>query len=215
MFKNITVYCGSGKGHNPAYINAAKELGEEIAKNKMNLVYGAGFTGMMGELAKSVLDNGGDVIGVVTNDLWKKEGLSGISNENQRLFSPSLMIPVIVGDFPHRRRILMAEADVICALPGSIGTIDEISEAIAMATFGGLKKPIIILNTNGYYDGFYKQLKISVDEGFASDKVLDVFKMVEHPHQIIPTAIKMMPQPNRTIITQEAIKKSYQKSKDE
>ena len=138
---NITVYLGSNDGRDPALKKAVRELGYWIGRNHHTLIYGGSKRGLMGELAESVLMAGGKVIGVepqfFIDDGFLHEGITEtISTETMA-----------------ERRIKMMEmGDAYIALPGGIGTLDEISEVIVMAALGKHQKPCIIYNKNGYYD---------------------------------------------------------------
>ena len=155
--EKICVFCGSSEGNDLAIIQAAQKVGQLFAEREITLVYGAAKIGVMGILAKSVLDNGGNVIGVIPNFLKKKEvvhlGLTElITTENM-----------------HERKLKMQEAsDGFIALPGGMGTLEELFEIITWLQLGLHQKPIGLLNINGFYDDLIKMLETMVRKGFLS-----------------------------------------------
>lgn len=139
--KRLCVYCGSSPGALPAYVEAARGLGALMAARGLELVYGGGNVGMMGEVAQSVLDHGGHVIGVIPRDLVKREvAHTGLAD-------------LRIVDSMHERKALMAElADAFVALPGGIGTLEELLEVMTWAQLGLHAKPCGVLNVEGYFD---------------------------------------------------------------
>lgn len=155
--EKICVFCGSSDGNDLAITDAAKKLGEIFAERNITLVYGAAKIGVMGVIAKSVLDNNGKVIGIIPNFLKRKEvvhlGLSElITTENM-----------------HERKMRMQEeSDGFIALPGGMGTLEELFEIITWLQLGLHQKPIGLLNINGFYDDLIKMLETMVRKGFLS-----------------------------------------------
>ena len=154
---NITVYMGSNPGKNPAYREAAKELGRFIGGNGHTLVYGGSDAGLMGVVADNVLETGGMVIGVFPRTL------KGIESQHPRLDKL-----LETNDLRERRAKMIALGDVFVALPGGPGTIEEISEIMSLARIGHLKGLCTILNVEGYFDHFKAQYDKMVEEGFIS-----------------------------------------------
>lgn len=155
--KSILVYCGSAKGNNPVYTEATQRLGSVLAANKIQLIYGGGSIGLMGVVADTVMKNRGEVIGVIPKFLNVKEvGHGGLTS----LIEVSSM---------HERKAKMEEmCDAAIALPGGYGTLDELFEILTWSQLGLHKKPIGILNVNGYFNGLIAQLDTMVKEGFLS-----------------------------------------------
>ncbi|MFK5972744.1 MAG: TIGR00730 family Rossman fold protein [Flavobacteriaceae bacterium] len=153
--KSIVVFCGSSEGNDQEIISAAKELGKVFAKQNIILVYGGAKIGIMGIMAQSALDNGGNVIGIIPDFLKSKEVFhSGLSQ-------------LIITKNMHDRKLKMHElSDGIIALPGGYGTLEELFEMITWAQLGLHQNPIGILNTNGFYDDLLKMLKKMVTQGF-------------------------------------------------
>ncbi|MFA9459687.1 TIGR00730 family Rossman fold protein [Thiohalorhabdus methylotrophus] len=153
--ERICVFAGSGAGHRPAYAEAADALGGLLAQRGMGLVYGGGHTGLMGVLADATLRAGGEVIGVIP------EALRTLELAHERL--PELEV---VGSM-HARKARMAElADAFIALPGGIGTLEELFEVFTWAQLGLHAKPCGLLNAAGFYDPLTHFLDETVTEGF-------------------------------------------------
>ena len=138
--KKICVYCGSGPGTNPAFIGAAREFGGILAKNKIGLVYGGGNVGMMGEVARAVLAQGGDVTGIIPDFLVQREH----ANRNVDNL-------IVTRDMHERKRKMFELADAFVAMPGGIGTLEELVEQLTWAQLGRHKKPILIANIDGFW----------------------------------------------------------------
>jgi uncharacterized protein (TIGR00730 family) len=139
--RSVCVYCGSGPGTDPAFVEAALAFGKILAENKIRLVYGGGSLGLMGAVATSVLDHGGEVTGIIPEFLTGKERKLTRAQE------------VIVTDDMHERKQIMFErADAFVALPGGIGTLEELVEQMTWAQLGRHHKPILIVNVAGFWD---------------------------------------------------------------
>lgn len=155
--EKICVFCGSSDGNDLAITDAAKKLGEIFAERNITLVYGAAKIGVMGTIAKSVLDNKGNVIGIIPNFLKKKEVVHlGLTE-------------LITTQNMHERKMKMQEeSDGFIALPGGMGTLEELFEIITWLQLGLHQKPIGLLNTNGFYNDLIKMLETMVRKGFLS-----------------------------------------------
>jgi uncharacterized protein (TIGR00730 family) len=151
----ICVYAGSNPGTNPAYAEAAAELARLLASRDIGVVYGGGKVGLMGILADAALAAGGEVIGVIPQDLMDREvGHGGVTELH------------VVASM-HERKALMAElSDAFVALPGGIGTLEELIEVYTWSQLGLHDKPMGMLNVAGYYDGLAALLDHAVQEGF-------------------------------------------------
>ncbi len=162
--KNICIFCGSAKGNNKIYVQAAKELARQLAEQRHRLIYGGASIGIMGELAEEWLAFGSEVVGIMPRDIIRLEvahnGLSKfIETENM-----------------HERKMLMHKmSDLFIALPGGMGTLDELCEEITWAQLAFHQKKIIIANINGYYDHFIAHIHKMHQEGFYADKHLALF----------------------------------------
>lgn len=160
--KNIAVFCGSSSGNDSKIISEAYALGKTFAKRNIALVYGAAKIGIMGEVAKGVLENKGNAIGVIPEFLKTKE----IVNEN--------LTSLIVTNSMHDRKVVIYEkSDGFIIIPGGFGTMDEFFEITTWGQLGLHTKPIGILNTNGYYNALIEQSKTMVKNGFLKQENLD------------------------------------------
>jgi len=139
--RSICVYCASGPGNNPAFVAAATAFGKILAENGIRLVYGGGSVGLMGALAESVLDHGGTVTGVIPDFLVDREHM--LSRVQER---------IITRDMHERKRVMFERADAFVALPGGIGTLEELVEQLTWAQLGRHKKPILIVNIERFWD---------------------------------------------------------------
>ena len=153
--ERIAVFCGSSTGFNRIYVDDAKKLGVYMAKNNIGLVYGGGKIGIMGALADAVLENKGEVIGVIPDMLRHVE------------VAHTKITEMIVTKKMSKRKVTISKlVSGYIALAGGFGTLDEIFEAMTLGQLGIEKKPVGILNTNGYFDHLLKQLDVMVKEGF-------------------------------------------------
>jgi len=154
---SICIYCGSRSGDDPAFAAAARAVGRAIGERGWRLVYGGGRVGLMGEVADAALAAGATVIGVIPRALMAREhGHRGLDE-------------LIVVDTMHERKRLMAEhSDAFIALPGGIGTFEELFEAWTWLQLGYHAKPVGLLNIAGYYDGLLSFLEQAVGRGFLS-----------------------------------------------
>lgn len=152
---SLCVYCGSKPGHNPAFVQAAQAVGRWIGQNGGQLVYGGGNGGLMGEVAHATLAAGGRVVGIMPTALVERE------------FANATCTELHVVEDMHQRKAMMAErADAFLALPGGIGTFEELFEAWTWQQLGYHDKPIGLLNVDGYYDGLLSFMTTTVEQGF-------------------------------------------------
>ena len=152
---SVSVFCGSSSGANPEYADAARKLGRALAEQRITLVYGGGNVGLMGELADAVLAGGGEVVGVIPHGLAVKE----LAHEGATKMH--------VVDTMHDRKALMADlSDASLALPGGLGTLEEIFEVITWGQLGIHRKPCGFLNVAGYYDQLITFLDFVVGQQF-------------------------------------------------
>ncbi len=163
MIKSVAVFCGSRPGASDAYIEGAKAVGKELAKRNITLVYGAASVGIMGAVADSVLENGGQAIGVMPEFLKRKE-----------IVHPRLSELIIV-DSMHERKAKMADlANGFIALPGGPGTLEEFFEIYTWSQLGLHQKPCGILNINQYYDPLITLYQHMLKEKFLDEKFRDM-----------------------------------------
>lgn len=171
---SICVYCGARHGAKPVYTEAARALGAAIGSRGWQLVYGGGKVGLMGEVADATLAAGGRVVGVIPESLKNLEvGHQGLDELH--------VVPTM-----HIRKQMMAErADVFIALPGGIGTLEELYEVWTWRQLGYHDQPIGMLNIDGYYDHLLSFMKHSVTEGFLSAPQNDVLQVGQDPEALL------------------------------
>jgi uncharacterized protein (TIGR00730 family) len=161
----ICVFCGSSDSVDNAYLDAAWALGEAVAERGLDLIFGGGGTGLMGSLADAALAGGGQVIGILPRIF-----------DTPALAHPNLSELRIVDDMHNRKAMMMEAADAFLALPGGFGTFEELFEVLTWAQIGIHRKPVGVLNVNGYFDPLIDLIEHSRDEGFILE---------EHPDLLI------------------------------
>lgn len=172
---NICVYCGSGCGRNPAYLSAARQLGQTLAEADIGLIYGGGSLGLMGEVAKSTLAAGGRVTGIIPDFLVQRERMLTDVNE------------LIVTANMHERKMTMFErADGFIALPGGMGTLEELVEISTWSQLGRHNKPIILANIDSYWDPLLTLLEHMRQEQFIRAGLEVHIEVVSEVEDIVP-----------------------------
>ena len=171
---NICVYCGSSPGKNKTILDQAQKFGRLMAERGHNLVYGGSSLGVMGVIADSVMLNGGEVIGVIPENLFSKEvAHTGIT----RLITVKDM---------HQRKSHMAElADAFVAFPGGFGTMEELFEIITWNQIGILKKPVTIMNIDGFYNKLIDMIDHAAETGFIKPKNREIIQVAETLEQCL------------------------------
>jgi uncharacterized protein (TIGR00730 family) len=139
--KTVCVYCGSGPGTNPLFVEAAIALGKALAENSIRLVYGGGSIGLMGAVATSVLDHGGTVTGIIPDFLTARE--NALTRIQEMIVTP---------DMHERKRLMFERSDAFVALPGGIGTLEELVEQLTWQQLGRHSKPILLANIDGFWE---------------------------------------------------------------
>jgi uncharacterized protein (TIGR00730 family) len=175
LIRTVCVYCGSGPGANPAFVDAARRLGRILAENSVGLVYGGGSLGLMGALAKSVLDHGGRVTGIIPEFLTDRE---------KALLQAQEII--VTRDMHERKRIMFERADAFVALPGGIGTLEELVEQMTWAQLGRHKKPIMIANVAGFWDPLCALLDHMENLAFIRPELTINLLVAEGVEEILP-----------------------------
>ena len=174
IIKGVCVFCGSSPGRGPVYMRAAEDLGSEIARRGMTLVYGGASVGLMGMVARTVLDAGGRVIGVIPESL-----------KDQEIVQDGLLEMYIVSSMHERKAKMVELSDAFIALPGGFGTLEEFFEVITWAQLGIHVKPCGLLNISGYYDKLLSFLDDAVEEGFIYGLHRDVILTANNPSELI------------------------------
>ena len=138
--KTVCVYCGSGPGTNPRFIESATALGKALAENGIRLVYGGGSVGMMGAVASAVLHHGGQVTGIIPEFLIRKEVMMPLQDL------------IVTPDMHERKRLMFEHSDAFVALPGGIGTLEELVEQLTWQQLGRHAKPVLLANIDGFWE---------------------------------------------------------------
>jgi uncharacterized protein (TIGR00730 family) len=175
QIRTVCVYCGSSPGTNPAFIAAARRFGEILASEKVGLVYGGGSRGLMGEVARAVLENGGHVIGVIPEFLKSKEGIQTAAQEI-----------IVTADMHTRKQTMFSRADAFVALPGGIGTLEELVEQMTWAQLGQHPKPILMVNIAGFWDPLLALLDHMAKLGFVHSPERTRYLITDKIEEIIP-----------------------------
>ena len=175
---NVCVYCGSGHGTDPRYAQAARTLGESLAEAGIGLVYGGGGLGLMGEVARATLGAGGRVTGIIPEFLTRKEHML---REVDKL--------LITADMHERKRLMFEHSDAFVALPGGIGTLEELVEQLTWSQLGQHKKSIVVANIAGFWDPFLKLLAHMRDDEFIRNGINVRFIVVDQAEAIVPAIL--------------------------
>jgi uncharacterized protein (TIGR00730 family) len=179
---SLCVYCGSRPGHAPAYAAAARAVGQEIGRRGWQLVYGGGSSGLMGVVADAALESGATVIGVIPRSLMDRE-----------LGHPGLAELHVV-ETMHQRKTLMAErSDAFLALPGGIGTFEELFEVWTWRQLGYHDKPVAMLNAAGYYDALISFLQHSETQGLMTSAQLELLQIGSDPATLLERLATLVP----------------------
>ncbi|MDF2813166.1 MAG: Rossman fold protein family, partial [Microvirga sp.] len=173
--KSICVYCGSGFGDDPVFAENAAALGRQMAERGINLVYGGGNVGLMGTVAKSVLDHGGYVTGIIPDFLKAREKLLDDVQET-----------IIVADMHTRKRLMFERADAFVALPGGIGTLEELVEQMTWAQLGRHTKPILMLSTKDFWKPLLTLFAHMREQGFIRPGLELNYLVAEQVNDVIP-----------------------------
>jgi uncharacterized protein (TIGR00730 family) len=189
--RKICVYCGSGPGTDPAYVEAARAFGAILAENNIGLIYGGGAIGIMGELSRSVLEHGGEATGIIPEFLMVREhaleGANGL---------------IVTRDMHERKRKMFELADAFVALPGGVGTLEEIVEQMTWVQLGRHRKPVLLANIKGFWEPLRALLdhmkKLDFIRGdlsfdlLVADRVDDILPMLQKAADAVPADAKQL-----------------------
>ncbi|HVX37106.1 MAG TPA: TIGR00730 family Rossman fold protein [Hyphomicrobium sp.] len=178
--QGVCVYCGSGKGLDPAYAVAARKLGKALADNGCRLVYGGGSLGLMGEVARATLGGGGKVTGIIPDFLGAREMMLKDVDEL-----------IIVESMHVRKQLMFDRADAFVALPGGIGTLEELVEQLTWSQLGRHSKPIVLANIKGFWDPFLKLLEHMKRETFIRQGLDVHLNVVDRIEDVLPTIFQL------------------------
>jgi uncharacterized protein (TIGR00730 family) len=187
--RNVCVYCGSSPGADPDFVTAARHFGRILAENRVNLVYGGGANGLMGAVADAVASHGGTVTGVIPEFLRSRENMFRAAHEM-----------IVTADMHERKRIMFERADAFVALPGGIGTLEELVEQMTWAQLGQHKKPILLANLKGYWNGLVAVLDHMRETGFINARARLEYLACDRIEDVLPklrAAASVVSEPDR------------------
>lgn len=175
QIRSICVYCGSGPGADPAYAEAATLFGQAMAQSDLRLIYGGGSLGLMGIVARSVLASGGHVTGIIPQFLSEREKMLKDAQE------------LIVTENMHERKMLMFDrADAFVALPGGVGTLEELVEMMTWSQLGQHQKPIVIADIENFWDPLLALFEHMREERFIRPELEVSYKVAKRAEDIVP-----------------------------
>src|ERR1700749_212444 len=177
--KGVCVYCGSGKGLNSAYAVAARKLGKALADNGIRLIYGGGSLGLMGEVAGATLGAGGKGTGIIPEFPGSREHMLQDVDEL-----------IVVENMHVRKQLMFDRADAFVALPGGVGTLEELVEQLTWLQLGRHAKPIVVANINGFWNPFLNLLEHMKAETFIRAGLEVRFAVVDEADDILPTILR-------------------------
>lgn len=170
----ITIFCASSPSIDEKYFIAAKELATILVSAKHSIIYGGGDTGLMGAIADTVLEMGGKITGVIPGFMkeveWMHKGVEDM---------------IVVDSMAERKKLLIEKSDAIVVLAGGTGTLEELMDVVSLKKLGKYPNPIVILNSDGFYDLLQDFMVKMVDEKFMNPKHLDVWEMVNSPSEVL------------------------------
>lgn len=172
MPQTITVYCASSRKVHPKYVESASQLAEVLLERKIEIIYGGGAVGLMGTLADKYISRGAKITGVIPEFMVKVEWAH-----------PGVENMLIVHDMHERKKKMIENTDAVIALPGGTGTLEELMEVITLKRLGKFNKPILLLNTDGFYEPLQNFFKKMADEHFIHQSNLEMWKLFDHPNQ--------------------------------
>jgi hypothetical protein len=168
----ICVFCGSAFGNAPRFREVARAVGAGIAQAGFSMVFGGGSNGLMGEVAGAAGRGGAQVQGIIPAFLQALEGLEQVSAEERLIVTPHMQ---------ERKTLMLQMSDAFLVLPGGLGTYDEFFEVATEAQLGVHRKPIIVVNVDGYFDALDTMLRATVEKGFAKPMILELYHLAEGP----------------------------------
>lgn len=185
--RRLAVFLASSDGHDPAYAGVAAEVGRELARRGVGLVYGGGRRGLMGVLADAALQAGGEVVGVMPRSMVERE------------WAYEAVTELVICDTMHERKAIMAErADAFAALPGGLGTLEEIFEVWSWRQIGFHAKPVGFLNAGGFWTPMLDALRGISDAGFLAGSVLDDVAVADDLAGLLDVLEKRLAEGRRT-----------------
>jgi uncharacterized protein (TIGR00730 family) len=172
---SVCVYCGSGAGADPAYAEAARTLGRDLAAAGIRLVFGGGSVGLMGIVSRATLDAGGTVTGIIPGFLQSRE---------RRM--DDLTEIIVTEDMHQRKKLMFDRADAFVALPGGVGTLEELVEQMTWAQLGRHRKPVLLANIGGFWDDLLRLLEAMRRERFIRSTMDVSYLVADRAEDIVP-----------------------------
>ncbi len=186
---SLCVFCGSKKGADPAHEAAARRMGELMVERGVRLVFGGGRIGLMGVVAGAVLDGGGHATGVIPDFLKELEvGEDGVTEQ------------IVTGSMHERKSRMFELSDGFVVLPGGLGTLDEALEIVTWKQLRLHSKPVVVVNTGGYWSVWEDLVQRIIEGGFAHPAVAELFTVVDGPDDVFP-ALEAAPEPKEEVLT--------------
>jgi len=193
MSRKVTVYCASSDKINPKYFKSTIAIAKILTEAQIGVVFGGGDKGLMGQLGTTVVENGGQITGIMPHFMreveWQHKQVEDF---------------VFVEDMSERKKQLLVGVDALLALPGGCGTLEELLEAITLKRLGKFIKPIIIFNQDGYYDPLLQMLDRCIEEQFMRPEHSDIWSVITHPDQLL-NAIDQAPNWDESAISFAAV----------
>lgn len=195
MLKTVCVFCASSSMVDKSYMNAAVSLADVCCNNDIRVIYGGGAVGLMGALATRILEKGGKVTGIIPDFMIELEWAHTEVSEM-----------IVVEDMRERKRQLIENVDAVIALPGGIGTLEELMEVSTLKQLGLFNKPIFIVNTDGFYDTLIKFFEEMVAKNFMNENNHGIWCVIEDPSQLIKAYTNILPWDNNISRSGESLK---------
>jgi uncharacterized protein (TIGR00730 family) len=178
MIRTVTIFCASSKKTHKKFVQTAIDLADILIDNNIGISYGGGAVGLMGCIADRYLERGGRIRGVIPDFMVKIEWAH-----------PGVEDLLIVKDMHERKKMLIENTDAVIALPGGTGTLEELMEVLALKRLGKFLKPVILLNTDGFYNELEAFFQTMVHEHFLRRQHLDAFRIVKQPQEVLPAIL--------------------------
>lgn len=178
MIRTVTLFCASSRKSHEKYFQTAIELADLLIDNDIGAIYGGGAVGLMGCIADRYIERGGRIRGVIPDFMVKVEWAH-----------PGVEDLHIVKDMHERKRMLIENTDAVIALPGGTGTLEELMEVLALKRLGKFLKPVILMNTDGFYNELVAFFKTMVQEHFLRHEHLEAYRLVNTPNEVIPAIL--------------------------
>jgi uncharacterized protein (TIGR00730 family) len=198
QLSSVCVYCGSGFGGDPAFADAARRLGTALARAGVKLVYGGGNVGLMGTVASATLEAGGYVTGIIPDFLKSRERMLDAVQET-----------IVVSDMHTRKQLMFDRADAFVALPGGIGTLEELVEQLTWAQLGQHRKPIMLLSVNGFWDPLITLIDHMRAHGFIREGLDLNYLVGQDPDRVVETLSEVLARSEPAPLADELIEKRF------